>query len=354
MDYKTLTAKILDKEHKYFLNNSLCMDSKRKYISYLKKVMRDVLTHQNKHGFKNKKQEIYFFKHVKTLLISKLSFHYYTAHIEENCPKDDFQVTREYYKVIYKYLREKLKEVEKTNNLGVYLRSGSTYLDEQYFTVMRGPFKILVDLKEQNRMKIVQNPRRTQLDRQVSDYLTLQGLIKYMQGKLEFMQDYSYDSSNVLLPCASLPPNKGPSTQSEDKDSDPWTKRFFNSFSLVYSLFKNKSSKDIIVVKDKAKSSNNSMFESLEKPVQSKLYWTGTKVALTELIYALYINGSINKKKLSLKELSDHFSSIFNISLKNIHHNFFRMKNKNSKTPTPFLDSLANRLTDYIEKNKSR
>ncbi|WP_298535850.1 RteC domain-containing protein [uncultured Algibacter sp.] len=78
--------------------------------------------------------------------------------------------------------------------------------------------------------------------------------------------------------------------------------------------------------------------ESLMKQ-SSKLFWTGSKTELIELIYALHDSGAINSGTADIKEMASLFERIFNIELGNYYHTFIEIRaRKYSKTK--FLDRL--------------
>lgn len=78
--------------------------------------------------------------------------------------------------------------------------------------------------------------------------------------------------------------------------------------------------------------------------------WTDTKNALTELIYALYVNGSISYGKLGIRKISFVLEKLFQITLGDLHHSFHRMKTR-SGSRTTFLDQLKSSLEEYMDKD---
>lgn len=84
--------------------------------------------------------------------------------------------------------------------------------------------------------------------------------------------------------------------------------------------------------------------------IPEDLQWTGTKNALIELIYALYISGVLSHGKIGIRKLSLIFQRLFKISLGDIHHAFHRMKDRSGKR-TLFIDQLRNSLEDYMDKD---
>lgn len=83
------------------------------------------------------------------------------------------------------------------------------------------------------------------------------------------------------------------------------------------------------------------------KTPNSDFFWTGSKVALTELIYALFSQGVINKGGIEIKTLVREFESFFNIKLGDPYRSFAEIKQR-KKMPTQFIDSLKNSLLEHI------
>jgi hypothetical protein len=75
------------------------------------------------------------------------------------------------------------------------------------------------------------------------------------------------------------------------------------------------------------------------------LQWTDSAVALVELIYALYANGSFNHGQATLKEISGFFEQFFNVDLGNIYRVHQDTLYRKSGT-TAFLDRLRKKLED--------
>ncbi len=71
----------------------------------------------------------------------------------------------------------------------------------------------------------------------------------------------------------------------------------------------------------------------------SKLFWTGSKTELIELIYALHSSGVINSGTADIKEMASLFEQIFNIDLGNYYHTFIEIRARKC-SKTKFLDKL--------------
>ena len=89
----------------------------------------------------------------------------------------------------------------------------------------------------------------------------------------------------------------------------------------------------------------------LQKPESSKdIFWTDSKNAIIELIYALYASGVISHGKIGIRKISLMFQILFRIPLGDLHHAFHRMKTR-SGSRTSFLDQLKFALEEYMDKD---
>lgn len=83
-------------------------------------------------------------------------------------------------------------------------------------------------------------------------------------------------------------------------------------------------------------------------PITKKLKWTGSKVELIELIYALHTEGVFNNGISGLKEVTTFFESTFDIHLGQFHRVFLEIRNRKSDR-TKFLNALQNKLIIRME-----
>jgi len=83
-------------------------------------------------------------------------------------------------------------------------------------------------------------------------------------------------------------------------------------------------------------------------PDTSSLNWTGSKTALTELIYALYSHGVFNNGNTDIKLIAKIFEDTFNIELGDFYHTFMELKARKINR-TKFLDSLCEALIKKME-----
>jgi hypothetical protein len=79
-----------------------------------------------------------------------------------------------------------------------------------------------------------------------------------------------------------------------------------------------------------------------------KQTWTGSKVALIELLYALHTEGVFNNGTSDLKDIAEYFENIFNIDLGQYHRAFLEIRVRKSDQ-TKFLNTLKEKLVKRME-----
>lgn len=79
-----------------------------------------------------------------------------------------------------------------------------------------------------------------------------------------------------------------------------------------------------------------------------KLKWTGSKVALVELMYALHAEGVINNGKLSLNEIAKNMELIFDLDLGQFNRIYLEIRKRKTIEKTHFLNSLRDNLIKRI------
>lgn len=72
---------------------------------------------------------------------------------------------------------------------------------------------------------------------------------------------------------------------------------------------------------------------------------------MVELIYALFIMGCINYGRGTIKDLGEYIGKMFNIEIKNISSTYLYMKTHKVKSRTDFLDTMAQRLNERMDKD---
>lgn len=113
---------------------------------------------------------------------------------------------------------------------------------------------------------------------------------------------------------------------------------------------------DMLIIhlkKEIDKLENNNGMETINSPnpiQSSKLFWTGSKTDLIELIYALQSSGSINSGTADIKEMASVCEQVFNIDLGNYYHTFIEIRSRKSNG-TKFIDNLKQSLQKRIEES---
>ncbi|MEO8852799.1 MAG: RteC domain-containing protein [Ginsengibacter sp.] len=80
------------------------------------------------------------------------------------------------------------------------------------------------------------------------------------------------------------------------------------------------------------------------------LKWTGSKVALVELLYALQSTGSFNNGSIGIKDLADELQSLFNVDIGNYYRAFQEIRIRKSSR-TSFMDQLKDRLIKRMDES---
>jgi len=97
---------------------------------------------------------------------------------------------------------------------------------------------------------------------------------------------------------------------------------------------------------------NSSQNEVMEKPAkyqnEKQIFWSGSKVALVELIYALYYSRMINNGKVGIKDIIKFFENGLHVELSDYYHTFLDVKNRKINR-TKFLDQLKQSLVEKMD-----
>lgn len=80
----------------------------------------------------------------------------------------------------------------------------------------------------------------------------------------------------------------------------------------------------------------------------SSINWTGSKTALTELVYALYSQGVFDNGNADIKAIAKTFEFAFNINLGDFYHTYLELKSRKMNR-MKFLDSLRDALISKME-----
>ena len=93
---------------------------------------------------------------------------------------------------------------------------------------------------------------------------------------------------------------------------------------------------------------NKENTEKSQRKPNVKMTWTGSKVALVELMYALHTEGVFNNGAADLKEIAEYFEHVFEIDLGQYRRAFLEIRARKSDK-TKFLSTLNEGLLKRME-----
>lgn len=102
---------------------------------------------------------------------------------------------------------------------------------------------------------------------------------------------------------------------------------------------------DEIANLDRKELKANSKTEVLPKSI---IFWTGSKVALIELMYALHAEGSLNNGKIELNTVADFFEKSFGVDLGQFHRSFLELRERKTGR-TKYIDTLREKLIKRMD-----
>ncbi len=246
-------------------------------ITYTERWIKSLRDEVVKKGFGSIEEEIFFFKHIKPQIFSKLIYYSKLFKIESKRPRSSskFQI---------KYLNNQIDKLQVFFNDNLefyhYYRRGATSLDEQYFVRGKSDLRSNTDFFN----FYIDEKFSTCQDGTVAAIMAYDMLIVYLQQEIEKLENHK-ENQNIHL--------------------------------MKHS---------------------------------SRLFWTGSKTELIELIYALHSSGAINSGTADIKEMALLFEQVFNIDLGNYYHTFIEIRaRKGSKTK--FLDRLQETLLKRFEES---
>lgn len=94
-------------------------------------------------------------------------------------------------------------------------------------------------------------------------------------------------------------------------------------------------------------------FKKNKSKAQKKLKWTGSKVALIELIYALYYQNVFDNGNNDIREVAQYFESAFGIDLGNFYQTYLELRNRKMNR-TKFLDALREELIRRMDEQDEK
>ena len=108
-------------------------------VEFLQRSLEDMRTYIVNHPFSNKEEEIYFFKHIKPEVLSRLLYFTEIYNTEMRKPHGSIEVLKKYYN---DRLDELTSYFESNLDFSQYYRSKATHLDSHYFVRGHIDFKL--------------------------------------------------------------------------------------------------------------------------------------------------------------------------------------------------------------------
>jgi len=93
---------------------------------------------------------------------------------------------------------------------------------------------------------------------------------------------------------------------------------------------------------------NKDIGDKSQRKPNIKLMWTGSKVSLIELLYALHSEGVFNNGAVDLKDIAEYFEHIFEIDLGQYRRTFLEIRARKSDR-TKFITSLNETLIKRMD-----
>lgn len=93
---------------------------------------------------------------------------------------------------------------------------------------------------------------------------------------------------------------------------------------------------------------NKDTSEKAQRKPNTKLSWTGSKVALTELLYALNSEAVFNNGNADIKDIANYLEYVFDIDLGDYYRTFLELRMRKTSR-TKFLSSLTDSLIKKMD-----
>ncbi|MBF2709090.1 RteC domain-containing protein [Flavobacterium soyangense] len=89
-------------------------------------------------------------------------------------------------------------------------------------------------------------------------------------------------------------------------------------------------------------------------PIDNKFNWTGSKVDMTELVYAFQATGCINNGNFDLKELAIFLGTMLNVEIdSNLYGNYSDIKSR-KVSKTRFINTMSEKLIEKMDNDDSK
>lgn len=239
-----------------------------------------------RYKFSDQAEEILFFKHIKPQFMAQLIYHNRILHIHTQKPQGS-------RKKIYKYWLHELAKLNRyfhnNHEFYKYHRTGSNFLDHKYF--VRGHYDVKLNLDTY-----------------------------YFEADSRFCTSHDYKVAKIMAHHSIKMHIEG-------------------QMALLNQEAANAGSNS------NAGNNNNTDNAGIN---QSAFIWTGSKVSLIELMYAIHASGAINNGQVELHLFAAYFQKTFGIDLGQFHRTFIEIRERKTGR-TKFLDMLKTTLINRMD-----
>ena len=97
----------------------------------------------------------------------------------------------------------------------------------------------------------------------------------------------------------------------------------------------------------------NSKDQDGKPKIPKKLNWTGSKVAIVELIYSLHYQGVFENGNVDVRLIAKYFEDAFNVNLGNFYQTYLELRSR-KMNQTKFLDTLRETLIRKMDEQDGR
>ena len=163
----------------------------------------------------------------------------------------------------------------------------------------------------------------------------------YFSLHSKYLYCLSRDYFNAITDAANAP-------ELDDLDVETFGQQLESNFNKIttYQLAEMLAMREVkyFLLKRIHKNTNENLSTTKHRPLQ----WTGSKVALVELIYALHTEGVFNNGTAPLHEICSTVQELLNLEIKQFHRIYLEIRARKSER-TKFLCSLRNNLLHRME-----
>ncbi|WP_417445279.1 RteC domain-containing protein [Joostella sp.] len=160
--------------------------------------------------------------------------------------------------------------------------------------------------------------------------------VYYMEAELSYLDNQYFTREHQVFPLNTPP---------ESSYLDP---NFFTSHDMLWARIKGMH-KFVGYLKRRINEFKTLIHSgAVDAPYGNKLEWTASKVALTELIYALYTSKAINYGQKDIKTIATTFENLFEIKLDNFYKTYSEIKARKGARAR-FLQDLVYQFNAKME-----